>query len=178
MLVLESLEHALKRGAPIYAEYLGGGLSCDAHHMTDPREDGKGVALCIEAALREAGIAKEEINYINAHATSTLGGDMREIEGLRKIFGAHLEKVAINATKSMIGHCLGAAGAIEAIAVIQAIRRGELHPTINQEHPEPGVAGLDLVPNKSKKYSVKAALSNSFGFGGHNSCLIFAPYNG
>lgn len=178
VLVLESLEHALKRGAPIYAEYLGGGLSCDAYHMTDPREDGKGVALCIEAALEEAGIAKEEINYINAHATSTPGGDMREIEGLRKLFGSHLEKVAINATKSMIGHCLGAAGAIEAIAVIQAIRRGELHPTINQENPEPGVAGLDLVPNRSKRLRVKVALSNSFGFGGHNSCLIFAPYNG
>ncbi|NDD59043.1 MAG: beta-ketoacyl-[acyl-carrier-protein] synthase II [Chlamydiae bacterium] len=176
VLVLESLEHALKRGAPILAEYLGGGVSCDANHMTDPRADGLGVKLCIESALKDAQIEKEKINYVNAHATSTLAGDLAEINALRSAFGEHLKNIKINATKSMIGHCLGAAGGLEAVATIQAIRTGMLHPTINLENPEEAVADLDLVPNVAKAHSVSAALSNSFGFGGHNSTLIFAPY--
>ncbi len=176
VLVLESLEHALKRGAPILAEYLGGGVSCDANHMTDPRADGLGVKLCIESALKDAQIKKEKINYVNAHATSTLAGDLAEINALRSAFGEHLKNIKINATKSMIGHCLGAAGGLEAVATIQAIRTGMLHPTINLENPEEAVADLDLVPNVAKAHSVSAALSNSFGFGGHNSTLIFAPY--
>lgn len=176
VLLLETLEHALKRGAPIYAEYLGGGVSCDAHHMTDPREDGLGVALCIEKALEEAGISKEEVNYINAHATSTLAGDICEITGIRRVFGEHTKNIKINATKSMIGHCLGAAGGIEAIATIKAIQTGMLHPTINLDDPEPAVADLDLVPHQAKPHKITAALSNSFGFGGHNSSLLFAPY--
>ncbi|MBM3206986.1 MAG: beta-ketoacyl-ACP synthase II [Chlamydiae bacterium] len=176
VLVLESLEHALKRGAPIYAEYLGGGVSCDANHMTDPRPDGLGVKLCIEAALRDAQIEKERINYVNAHATSTLAGDLAEINALRSAFGDHLKNVKINATKSMIGHCLGAAGGLEAVATIQAIRTGMLHPTINLDDPEDAVKDLDLVPNVAKPLDINAALSNSFGFGGHNSTLIFAPY--
>lgn len=176
VLVLESLEHALARKAPIYAEYLGGGLSCDAYHMTDPREDGQGVALCIENALREAGVPKERVNYINAHATSTLVGDLCEIQGLRGVFGDHLRQVKINSTKSQIGHCLGSAGAMEAIATIQAIRTGMLHPTLNQEDPEPAIADLDVIPNKAKKHKVDVALSNSFGFGGHNSALLFTAY--
>jgi 3-oxoacyl-[acyl-carrier-protein] synthase II len=176
VLVLESLEHALKRGAPIFAEYLGGGLSCDASHMTDPRSDGLGVKLCIEAALRDAGIDKSQVNYINAHATSTLAGDLAEINALRGAFGDHLPKVKINATKSMIGHCLGAAGGLEAVATIQAIRKNMVHPTINLTDPEDAVKDLDLVPNVAAPLKVTAALSNSFGFGGHNSTLILGPY--
>lgn len=176
VLVLESLEHALKRGAPILAEYLGGGVSCDASHMTDPRADGLGVKLCIEAALRDAAVPKEQINYVNAHATSTLAGDLAEINAMRGAFGSHLQNVKINATKSMIGHCLGAAGGLEAVATIQAIRTGMLHPTINLDDPEDAVKDLDLVPHVAKPLKVTAALSNSFGFGGHNSTLIFAPY--
>jgi len=177
VLLLESLDHALARGANILAEYLGGGVTCDAHHMTDPRADGLGVSLCIDNALKDAGITKEDINYINAHATSTLGGDMCEMNAIKKTFGRHVENIKINATKSMIGHCLGAAGGIEAIATIKAIQTGMLHPTINLENPEPGIEGIDVVPNIAKKHKVTAALSNSFGFGGHNSVLIFAPYH-
>lgn len=176
VLLLESLDHALARGATIIAEYLGGGVSCDAYHMTDPRADGLGVALCIEKALQDAGIPKEEINYINAHATSTLAGDLCEIAAIRQVFGEDATKIVLNATKSMIGHCLGAAGGIEAIATIKQIQTGMLHPTINLDDPEPAIEGFDVVPHKSKPYKIKAALSNSFGFGGHNSTLVFAPY--
>jgi 3-oxoacyl-[acyl-carrier-protein] synthase II len=176
VLLLESLEHALERGAPILAEYLGGGISCDAHHMTDPRDDGLGVSLCIDAALKEAGIPKEQINYVNAHATSTLAGDLCEVRALKKVFGPHVYNMKMNATKSMIGHCLGAAGGIEAIATIKAIETGMLHPTINLEEPEEELAGIDVVPNAPIPHKVTAGLSNSFGFGGHNSALIFAPY--
>ncbi len=176
VLVLESLEHALQRGAPILAEYLGGALSCDAYHMTDPKEDGAGVALCIENALKDAGIAKEEINYINAHATSTLVGDVCEIRGIKKVFGPHAKNIKMNATKSMTGHCLGAAGGIEAIATIKAIQTGQLHPSINIQDLEEEVDGIDVVPNEAKFHKVNVALSNSFGFGGHNSTVLFAPY--
>jgi 3-oxoacyl-[acyl-carrier-protein] synthase II len=176
VLMLESLEHALARGAPIYAEYLGGSVTCDAHHMTDPRADGLGVGLCIENALKQAGIEKEQINYVNAHATSTLAGDLCEVRAIRNVFGSHVKNIKMNATKSMTGHCLGAAGGIEAIATIKAIETGMLHPTINLENPEEEVAGIDLIPNVAKAHHVTAALSNSFGFGGHNSTLIFAPY--
>lgn len=176
VLVLESLEHALARGAPIYAEYLGGGISCDAHHMTEPRFDGVGVAQCVEMAIKEAGISKEEINYINAHATSTPVGDMCEVNAMRRVFGPHLNNIKMNATKSMIGHCLGAAGGIEAIATIKAIETGMLHPTINLEDPEAGLEGIDVIPNRAKPHKIQIALSNSFGFGGHNSSLLFAPY--
>ena len=175
VLVLESLEHALARGAPIYAEYLGGGISCDAHHITDPREDGLGVALCIENAIKDAGINKEDINYINAHATSTPVGDMAEYNAVKKVFG-DTSHIKMNATKSMIGHCLGAAGGLEAIASIKAIQTGKLHPTINLDNPELGLE-MDVVPNVAVEHEVKAALSNSFGFGGHNASVIFARYN-
>lgn len=177
VLLLESLEHALERGAPILAEYLGGAIGCDAYHMTDPREDGSGVALCMEEALSDAGVLKEEVNYINAHATSTLAGDLCEIAAIREVFQERASEVKINATKSMIGHCLGAAGGLEAIATIQAIRREKLHPTINLNDPEPELAGLDVV-REAEDFRVRVALSNSFGFGGHNSTLVFAPYRG
>jgi 3-oxoacyl-[acyl-carrier-protein] synthase II len=177
VLALESLEHALARGAPILAEYLGGGITCDAHHMTDPRDDGLGVSLCIENAIKDAGVSKEQINYINAHATSTPAGDLCEVRAVRKVFGPLIGNIKMNATKSMIGHCLGAAGGIEAIATIKAIETGMLHPTINLDEPEEELAGIDVVSNVAKPHKVNVALSNSFGFGGHNSTLIFAPYH-
>lgn len=174
ILILEELEHALKRGAPIFAEYLGGGVSCDAYHMTEPRSDGKGVALCIENALRNAGIAAEDIDYINAHATSTPVGDMAEINALKKVF-KDPSSIAINSTKSMIGHSLGAAGAMEAIATIKAIMKAKIHPTINLDDPEEDLAFH--APKKAEKLEIHYALSNSFGFGGHNASLILAKYN-
>jgi 3-oxoacyl-[acyl-carrier-protein] synthase II len=178
VLVLESLEHALERGAPILAEYLGGAVSCDAHHMTDPRSDGLGVRICIEKTLKKAGIAKEQVNYINAHATSTLAGDLCEIRGIRSAFGSHTKHIKMNATKSMTGHCLGAAAGIEAIVTIKAMNTGQLHPTLNLDSPEEELADLDLVAHVAKPHKITGALSNSFGFGGHNSTLLFVPYTG
>jgi 3-oxoacyl-[acyl-carrier-protein] synthase II len=177
VLVLESLEHALARGAPIYAEFLGSAINCDAHHMTDPRPDGSGVARCIEEALKTGGIAKTDVNYVNAHATATLAGDLCELKALRSVFGDHISKMKVNATKSMIGHALGAAGGLEAIATIQAIRKGKVHPTINLDNPEPAAEGFNLVPNVAQDLKVKVAISNSFGFGGHNGTLVFGPYH-
>lgn len=172
VIILEELEHALKRGAPIFAEYLGGGVSCDAYHMTEPRQDGEGVAVCIRAALKNSGIKAEDVNYINAHATSTPAGDMAEINALKKVF-PHPEKITINATKSMIGHSLGAAGAMEAIACVMAIYKGMVHPTINLEDPEE--IGFHA-PKQAEKLDVKCVLSNSFGFGGHNATLVFRKF--
>lgn len=173
VLVLESLEHAKKRGARILGEYLGGALTCDAHHMTDPHPEGLGVAKCVELAIKDASISSEEINYINAHATSTPTGDMAEINALKKIF-ANPSSIAINSTKSMVGHCLGAAGGIEAIAVLKAILTETIHPTINLENPEPDLSFY--TPTQATHWPVRAVLSNSFGFGGHNASLILAPY--
>ncbi len=177
VIILESLEHALARGAPIYGEYLGGAVNCDAYHITSPREDGAGVAECMRLALKDAGIPKEQINYINAHATSTQAGDLCELVGIKSVFGDHIKNISITATKSMIGHCLGAAGGLEAIATLKAIETGMLHPSINIDEPEEMLEGIDYVPNVAKAKKITAAFSNSFGFGGHNSTLIFAPYN-
>lgn len=177
VLVLESLEHALARGATILAEYLGGAVSCDAYHMTDPHKDGEGVRLSIENALKNADIKKERVNYINAHATSTLAGDEAEAVAIKNTFKEHSSKIKINATKSMVGHCLGAAGGIEAIATIQAILTGKLHPTINLDDPAEFLEGLDIVGGEAQEYKVDVALSNSFGFGGHNSALLFGRYS-
>lgn len=174
VLVLESLEHALKRGATIYAEYLGGGMSCDAYHMTEPRQDGEGVALCVKKALEDAGVSEEDVNYINAHATSTPLGDMAEVEALKKVF-SNPKKIKMNSTKSMTGHLLGAAGGIEAIAVVKAIETGLVHPTINLKDPE--AVEFDL-PTKAEKVPIRVAISNSFGFGGHNATIVLAPYKG
>ncbi|MFN0065207.1 MAG: beta-ketoacyl-ACP synthase II [Chlamydiales bacterium] len=177
VLVLESLEHALARGAPILAEYRGGAISCDAYHMTAPREDGKGIEICFENALKDAGITdKTEVNYINAHATSTPLGDMSEPTAIHSFFGEHANHIKMNATKSMIGHCLGAAGGVEAIATIMAIKTGKLHPTINCDRPEPGLKGIDIVKDHAKDHKINVAMSNSFGFGGHNSTVVFSPY--
>lgn len=177
ILILESLEHAQRRGAKIYAEYLGGGISCDAHHITDPHPEGEGVAMSIELALEDGNIKKEDVNYINAHATSTPVGDMAEVKGIKRVFGSNLSHVKMNATKSMIGHCLGAAGGVEAIATIKGITSGMIHPTINVENPEPEL-DIDIVLNKPVKHEINVAISNSFGFGGHNSCVAFAPFRG
>ncbi|KAK0578448.1 hypothetical protein LWI29_010607 [Acer saccharum] len=174
VLVMESLEHAMKRGAPIIAEYLGGAVNCDAYHMTDPRADGLGVSSCIESSLVDAGVSPEEVNYINAHATSTLAGDLAEINAIKKVF-KDTSGIKINATKSMIGHCLGAAGGLEAIATVKAINTGWLHPSINQFNPEPSV-DFDTVANTKQQHEVNVAISNSFGFGGHNSVVAFSAF--
>lgn len=175
VLVLESLEHAQARGATILAEYLGGGISCDAYHLTDPRADGEGVALCIRHALDDAGITEEQINYINAHATSTPLGDMAEVRALKKIFKKPAS-IKMNSTKSMTGHLLGAAGGVEAIATIKAIIDRRIHPTINLDNPEPDLE-FDI-PTQAEDFLIINAMSNSFGFGGHNASVIFAPYAG
>lgn len=173
VLVMESLEHALRRGANSVAEYLGGAVTCDAHHMTDPRADGRGVSTCIEKCLENSEISPEEVNYINAHGTSTIARDMAEVNAL-KVF-KDTSEIKMNATKSMIGHSLGAAGGLEAIATVKTINTGWLHPTINQFNTEPDVS-FDIVPNVKKEHEVHTAISNSFGFGGHNACVVFAPY--
>lgn len=174
VLVLESLEHALARKATIYGEYLGGGVSTDAHHMTEPRPDGEGVAQCVRNALEDANVDWTSVNYINAHATSTPVGDMAEINALKKVFTSNREKIAINATKSMIGHALGAAGGLEAIATLKGITEGKIHPSLNLDQPE---EGLDFfIPQKAEKWDVNVAISNSFGFGGHNATLVFKKY--
>ncbi|GKV17978.1 hypothetical protein SLEP1_g28418 [Rubroshorea leprosula] len=175
VLLLEELEHAKKRGATIYAEFLGGSFACDAYHMTEPRPDGFGIILCIEKALAQSGISREDVNYINAHATSTPAGDIKEFQALLHCFGRNPE-LRVNSTKSMIGHLLGAAGAVEAVAAVQAIRTGWVHPNINLENPDEEVDTNVLVGPKKERLDIKAALSNSFGFGGHNSTIVFAPY--
>ncbi|XP_060210021.1 3-oxoacyl-[acyl-carrier-protein] synthase II, chloroplastic-like isoform X1 [Lycium barbarum] len=175
VLLLEELEHAKRRGATIYAEFLGGSFTCDAYHMTEPHPEGAGVILCIEKALAQSGVSKEEVNYINAHATSTPAGDLREYQALVHCFGQNPE-LRVNSTKSMIGHLLGAAGAVEAVATVQAIRTGWVHPNINLENPDEGVDTNLLVGPKKERLDIKVALSNSFGFGGHNSSILFAPY--
>ncbi|XP_041008099.1 3-oxoacyl-[acyl-carrier-protein] synthase II, chloroplastic-like [Juglans microcarpa x Juglans regia] len=175
VLLLEELEHAKGRGANIYAEFLGGSFTCDAYHMTEPRPDGVGVILCIERALAQSGVSREDVNYINAHATSTQAGDLKEYHALIHCFGQNTE-LKVNSTKSMTGHLLGASGAVEAVAAVQAIRTGWVHPNVNLENPDEGVNTSVLVGPKKERLDVKAALSNSFGFGGHNSSIIFAPY--
>uniref|UniRef100_A0ACD5ZU63 Uncharacterized protein n=1 Tax=Avena sativa TaxID=4498 RepID=A0ACD5ZU63_AVESA len=174
ILVMESLEHAMNRGAPIVAEYLGGAVNCDAYHMTDPRADGLGVSSCIRQSLQDSGVAPEEVNYINAHATSTLAGDLAEMNAIKQVF-KDPTGIKVNATKSMIGHCLGAAGGLEAIAVIKAINTGLVHPSINQFNREEAVE-FDTVPNVKAEHEVNVGISNSFGFGGHNSVVVFAPF--
>ncbi len=173
VLILESLEHAQARGAPILAEYLGGGVSCDGHHITEPRKDGLGVANCIRNALADACITPDEIDYVNAHATSTPAGDMAEVNAMKQVF-ADPGRMVMNATKSMIGHALGAAGGLEAVVTIKAIREQIVHPTLNLEDPEPDLGFR--VPTQAEKHTIRKAISNSFGFGGHNASIIFGKY--
>ncbi|AJD48102.1 3-oxoacyl-ACP synthase [Isoalcanivorax pacificus W11-5] len=172
IMVLEEYEHAKARGAKIYAELIGFGMSGDAYHMTSPPEDGAGAALSMQCALRDAGIAPEQVGYINAHATSTKAGDIAEVRAIRSVFGAHAEQLAVSSTKSMTGHLLGAAGAVEAIICMLALRDGMLPPTINLDNPDDG-CDLNLIPHTALKREVEVALSNSFGFGGTNASLLF-----
>jgi 3-oxoacyl-[acyl-carrier-protein] synthase II len=171
-LLLEEYEHARTRGARIYAEFAGFGMSGDAHHITAPPEDGEGARLAMTGAVRDAGLDPSEVDYINAHATSTELGDRAETVAIKRAFGEHAKRVAVSSTKSMTGHLLGAAGAVEAIFSVLAIRDGILPPTINLENPDPE-CDLDYVPGTAREAAVRVALSNSFGFGGTNGSLVF-----
>jgi 3-oxoacyl-[acyl-carrier-protein] synthase II len=172
VLVLESLEHARQRSARIYCELVGYGATADACHITAPDETGEGAAGAMELALHDAGLAPQEMDYINAHGTGTLLNDRIETRAIRTVFGPHADRLVVSSTKSMLGHLMGAAGAVEAIACIKSLETGWVHPTINYEHPDPQ-CDLDYVPNQARQLEPRVALSNSFGFGGHNGCLIF-----
>lgn len=177
LVILESLEHAVKRDARIYAEVLGYGMTSDAYHMTAPDPEGDGAARCMAAAIRDAGVAPTDVGYINAHGTSTPYNDKFETMGIKRVFGSHATRLPVSSTKSMIGHLLGAAGGVEAIASILAIHHGLLPPTINYETPDPE-CDLDYVPNQARKQEVEVALSNAFGFGGTNATLVFRRFRG
>jgi len=178
-LIFEELEQAKARGAKIYAEIVGGGLSADAYHMTSPHPDGKGAGIAMVNALKDAGMKPEEIDHINTHGTSTPLGDIAEPRAIVDTFGEHAYKISINSTKSMTGHLLGAAGAIEAIATIMAIQHNIIPPTINHFTDDPEIDNkLDFTFNVARKRVVNAALSNTFGFGGHNASIIFKKYQG
>lgn len=175
VLVIESLEHAQARGARIYCELAGYGATCDAYHITGQDEEGKGLALCLDRALAEAGVQKSEVSYINAHGTSTQINDRCESLAIKRSLGDHARKVAISSTKSMTGHLLGAAGGIEAAVCVLAIHHGIVPPTINYENPDPD-CDLDYVPNQARKLKVDVAISNNLGFGGHNASLVFKRF--
>lgn len=175
ILVIESLEHAKARGANILAEIVGYGATCDAYHVTAPPPDGSGAARAMKIALRKAGLKPEEIDYINAHGTSTPAGDLAETNAIKAVFDDYAYKVPVSSTKSELGHLLGASGAMEAIVAVETIRTGIIPPTINLEHPDPE-CDLDYVPNTARQMPVDVVLSNSFGFGGHNAALIFSRY--
>lgn len=176
VLILEELEHALARGAKIYAELAGYGASGDAYHITAPAEGGEGSSRAMVMAIKDAGITAEDIDYINAHGTSTPLNDKGETQSIKSTFGAHAYKLKVNSTKSMVGHMLGAAAAIEAIVCVKSIQTGILHPTMNLVNPDPD-CDLDYVPAKSIEYQVNYALSNSLGFGGHNSAIVIKRYH-
>jgi len=173
VVVLEEYEHAKRRGAKIYAEMLGYGATDDAHHITAPLPDGNGAVMAMEDALKQAGVAKEKIDYINAHGTSTQLNDVAETAAIKKVMGDHAYNLAINSTKSFIGHSLGASGGIELIAVCKSMEKSVLHPTMNLENVDPACdVKLDFVPKESRQAEIKYAMSNSLGFGGHNCCLV------
>ena len=174
-LVLESMEHAINRGARIYGEVLGFALTCDAFHQVAPDETGEAPAQAIKLALRDAGVEPKDVDYVNAHGTSTQLNDAGETKALKLALGEDAYKVAISSTKSMIGHLLGAAGAVEAIATLLTINRGLIHPTINYENPDPE-CDLDYVPNTARRKEVRVAISNGFGFGGHNAVVVLKKY--
>ncbi len=176
-LVLEELEHARARGATIYAELIGFGMSGDAYHMTSPPEDGAGAAQCMRNALRDAGLNADQVQYVNAHGTSTQAGDLAEVAALKSVFGQQAHRFAVSSTKSMTGHLLGAAGAVEAIFSILAIRDQVAPPTINLFEPDQG-CDLDFVPHQAKAMVIDVVLSNSFGFGGTNGSLVFRRFAG
>ena len=173
--VLESLEHAQARGATILAELIGFAASADAYHMVAPCADGEGAARCMRWAMENAGIKPEEVDYINAHGTSTTMNDASETAAIKTALGEHAYKVPISSTKSMIGHTLGASGALESVACVRTLQEGMIHPTINYEHPDPD-CDLDYVPNQARQADVRVILKNSFGFGGQNACLVFRRF--
>lgn len=174
-IVLEELEHAKARGATIYAEIVGIGLTGDAHHITAPPPDGEGAYRSMRQAIRDAGLEITDVDYINVHGTSTPLGDLAETTAIRNLFGDHANKLLISSTKSMTGHLLGAAGAVEAIAAVLTIVNGIVHPTINNNTPDPAIT-IDFVPNVARKHDVRVAISNTFGFGGHNASLCFRRF--
>lgn len=175
ILVLEEMEHAVRRKARIYAELLGYGVSADAYNITAPCPDGSGAALAMQLALRDARTNPDEVQYVNAHGTSTPLGDEAETKAIKLVFGNHAFKLAISSTKSMIGHLLGASGGVELIATVMSIHTNWVHPTINYETPDPA-CDLDYVPNQARQMTVRRAISNSFGFGGHNACLVVGKF--
>jgi 3-oxoacyl-[acyl-carrier-protein] synthase II len=175
VLILESMEHALRRGARIYAELVGYGMSADAYHMTQPAPDGEGAARSMRLALADGGVVPAEVDYINAHGTSTPTGDVNESQAIKSVFGEHACKVAVSSTKSMTGHLLGAAGGVESVITVLTIHHGQIPPTINYEVPDPE-CDLDYVPNVARSLPVQVALTNSFGFGGTNASLVFRKF--
>ena len=175
VVILEELEHALKRNANIYCEMIGYGMSGDAYHMTAPDPQGDGGVRCMRASLKDAGIKPEDVDYINAHGTSTLYNDRIETLAIKKVFGSHAKKLAVSSTKSVMGHLLGAAGGVEMIACALAIKNSIIPPTINYETPDPD-CDLDYVPNKPRHHKIKIAMSNALGFGGHNATLVVKKY--
>jgi len=177
VLLLEELDHALARGAEIYAEVVGYGATCDAYHMTAPRADGSGGAEAMAMALRDGGADRTQVDYINAHGTSTHLNDAGETAAIKTVFGEHAYKLAVSSTKSMTGHMLGAAGAVEAIFSALALRDGFIPATINYQVPDPE-CDLDVTANQGREAAVRYALSNSLGFGGHNASLLFKKWEG
>ena len=177
VLIVEALDHALDRGATIYAEVIGYAMSADAYHVTAPAPGGEGAAQSMRGALRDAGLAPEAVDYINAHGTSTPYNDANETLAIKRVFGEHAYRLAVSSIKSMIGHTLGAAGAIEAGATVLSLTHGILPPTINYEYPDPD-CDLDYVPNKAREVPIRVALNNSFGFGGTNATTAFRRYDG
>jgi 3-oxoacyl-[acyl-carrier-protein] synthase II len=175
IMILEEETHALERGAPIIAELVGYGATSDAFHLTQPSPDGTSAIRAVKLALEKGGVSPGEVDYINAHGTATVLNDRTETNVIKTVFGKHARKIPISASKSMIGHLLGAAGSIEAVITVLAMQHGVLPPTINLTHPDPE-CDLDYVPNQARKAEVKTAVSNSFGFGGHNSVLVFRKY--
>ncbi len=172
VVILEEYEHAKKRGAKIYAELIGYGMSSDGYHITAPPEDGSGAAKAMELALKDAGVSPDSVDYINAHGTSTMLGDLAETRAVKAVFGEAAKKVSISSTKSQMGHLLGASGGVEAIVSSLAVQRNMVPPTINLDNPDEG-CDLDYTPNKAKEKRITYAMSNSFGFGGHNASLLF-----
>ncbi|MBN2069732.1 MAG: beta-ketoacyl-ACP synthase II [Opitutales bacterium] len=175
VLVVETLEHAKARGARIYCEIIGHAATCDAHHITAPHPEGLGLTKCLQQAMKDAGISPEEVDYINAHGTSTPYNDKGETLAVKNVFGAHAYKLKMSSTKSMTGHLLGAAGAVEAIACAKSLQTGKIAPTINYTTPDPD-CDLDCVPNKAIDCDINIAISNNLGFGGHNASIVFRKY--
>ncbi|MBI2618990.1 MAG: beta-ketoacyl-ACP synthase II [Ignavibacteriales bacterium] len=175
ILLLEELGHAVKRGARIYAEIGGIGFTADAHHITEPAPGGEGAVRSMRMALKDASLQPEEVAYVNTHGTSTPVGDKNESAAIKTVFGRHAYSMAVNSTKSMIGHLLGAAGAVESVVTVLSVYHDKVHPTINYETPDPD-CDLNYVPNQSKDWEVPVAISNTFGFGGHNATILFKKY--